>query len=227
MGFGGSSLTGRAVWSVTLLAALAARAAPASAAESSSDRLVTFAARYCRAYTDIAANRARNNIQESLRDLGADSLYAGGEAVKPSDEVLQQPRCIPLPDWQFTLGRDYVTRAVEGPWGALTKVTSPFATSIVTRDEHPLLDVAGRADRRDAPRRRHRRADAGAGETGGEQRAVGAGRAARRPGARQSVSRRVTASARCAARSTTSTATTSSRSATRPVRGTSSATPTT
>ncbi len=93
-----------------------ARASPAPAAPSS-DRLVTFAARYCREYTDIAANRARNNIQESLRDLGADSLYAGGEAVQPSVEVRQQPRCIPLPDWQFTLGRDYVTRAGRGPVG--------------------------------------------------------------------------------------------------------------
>ncbi|MDO8189299.1 DUF11 domain-containing protein [Conexibacter sp. JD483] len=126
-----------------LLAALALAPPPATAADDSSNRLVTFAARYCRAYTDIAANRARNNIQESLRDLGADTLYVGGEAVKPSKELLQQPNCIPLPNWRFTLGTGYRTRAVTGPWGALSKVTSPFATSIVTRDAIALLDVDG------------------------------------------------------------------------------------
>ena len=34
------------------------------------DQFVTFAARVCDAYTDISANKARNNIQESLKDLG-------------------------------------------------------------------------------------------------------------------------------------------------------------
>ena len=36
---------------------------------------VTIAARECPEYTDITANRARNDIQESLEDLGADTPY--------------------------------------------------------------------------------------------------------------------------------------------------------
>jgi hypothetical protein len=38
---------------------------------------VTIAARVCDAYTDIHANKARNNIQESLKDLGPDTPYTG------------------------------------------------------------------------------------------------------------------------------------------------------
>jgi hypothetical protein len=34
------------------------------------DYFVTIAARVCDTYTDIFANGSRNNIQESLRDLG-------------------------------------------------------------------------------------------------------------------------------------------------------------
>ena len=60
---------------LTLLGALVA--APASFAQvpngKGTDRFVTLVARECPAYTDITANRARNDIQESLRDLGADT----------------------------------------------------------------------------------------------------------------------------------------------------------
>jgi len=69
---------------VVVLLAVAATALAASRAEAASDRLVTFAARVCDDYPDVTANRARNNIQESLRDLGADTLYGAGEAVQPA-----------------------------------------------------------------------------------------------------------------------------------------------
>ena len=39
--------------------------------EEGTDYFVTIAARQCPNYQSITANRARNNIQESLRDLGA------------------------------------------------------------------------------------------------------------------------------------------------------------
>lgn len=43
---------------------------PAVAMAQAPQLKVTFAARVCNDYTDIMANRARNNLQESLRDLG-------------------------------------------------------------------------------------------------------------------------------------------------------------
>ena len=58
--------------------------------------LVTYAARACPSYQDITANLARNNIQESLRDLGADTLYSSGEPISPSKEAQGQPNCTPL-----------------------------------------------------------------------------------------------------------------------------------
>jgi uncharacterized repeat protein (TIGR01451 family) len=106
--------------------------------------LVTFAARECPAYTDITANRARNNLQESLRDLGADTPYRPGEAMNPAVEAANQPNCKPLPNWAFTLGTGYITRAVSGPWGSLSIVTGPFsAPSILTQASTPLLDDQG------------------------------------------------------------------------------------
>ena len=46
----------------------------------------TIAARECDDYTDIRANLARNDIQESLEDLGADTLYEPGEPIDPRTE---------------------------------------------------------------------------------------------------------------------------------------------
>ncbi len=116
-------------------------ASPASASPPSSGLYVTMAARECPSYADIRANRARNNIQESLRDLGADTPYAAGQAISPDLEALTQPNCDPITGWQFTLGTGYRSRAVTGPWGALSIVTSPFARTIVTKASVPLLDT--------------------------------------------------------------------------------------
>ena len=58
--------------------------------------LVTIVARECPTYTSITANRARNDIQESLRDLGADTPYAAGEPIDPdieADSRRTAPRC--------------------------------------------------------------------------------------------------------------------------------------
>src|SRR5689334_8767099 len=63
--------------------------------------LLTLAARTCPSYTDITANKARNNIMESLRDLGPDTPYRDGENVDPLIEEQVQPNCRPLPGWRF------------------------------------------------------------------------------------------------------------------------------
>jgi uncharacterized repeat protein (TIGR01451 family) len=130
-----------------LALALLALAGTASSALATTRRdeglLLTVAARSCPAYTDITANLARNNIMESLRDLGADTAYRPGEAIDPEVEQSSQPDCTPLPDWRFTLGDSYRTRAVTGPWGALSIVTNPFDTDATTKDEVALLDPQG------------------------------------------------------------------------------------
>jgi uncharacterized repeat protein (TIGR01451 family) len=132
-----------ALSSLFLTSVLLAPAA-AQAQSAGSGLLVTFAARVCPTYTDITANRARNNLQESLRDLGADTPYKPGEAINPAVEAANQPNCKPLPNWTFTLGTGYITRAVSGPWGSLSIVTGPFSSpSIVTQASTPLLDDQG------------------------------------------------------------------------------------
>ncbi len=106
-------------------------------------KLVTFVARVCPTYPDVMANLARNDIQESLQDLGANSVYSSGQPIDPDVEAKQQPACTPLPDWQLTLGTGIQTRAVSGPWGSLSIVTNPFSTPIVTQDETDLLNDQG------------------------------------------------------------------------------------
>ena len=108
------------------------------------DLFVTIAARECSSYDDIMANRARNDFQESLRDLGKRSVYRAGQPVDPGVEATNDPNCRPLPGWRFTLGRGYEGRAVSGPWGSLSIVTSPYDTDIVTEARVRLRDYAGR-----------------------------------------------------------------------------------
>jgi uncharacterized repeat protein (TIGR01451 family) len=104
---------------------------------------VTFVARSCPSYAAITANLARNDIQESLQDLGPATLYRPGQPIDPQLEERGQPQCRPLPNWRFRLGRDYQTKAVSGSWGALSRVTNEFPTEIVTRDSAPLLNTTG------------------------------------------------------------------------------------
>ena len=66
---------------------------------------ITLAARVCDEYTDVMANRARNNIQESLRDLGKDTVYSAGQPVSPVIEEPNQPACRPLDGLAVRAGR--------------------------------------------------------------------------------------------------------------------------
>ena len=132
-----------------LLAAMALMCALAAGASAQgtkkSNLLVTFVARVCPTYTDITANRARNDIQESLRDLGEDTPYTSGQAIDPAIEAAHQPNCSPLPGWVFTLGTGYRTKAVSGPWGALSVVTGAYPGAVTTLPSTPLLDPSGQA----------------------------------------------------------------------------------
>jgi uncharacterized repeat protein (TIGR01451 family) len=105
--------------------------------------LVTYVARSCPSYTAVTANRARNNIQESLRDLGADTPYAAGQEIDPTIEASNQPLCTPIPNWQFQLGTGIVTQGSHGPWGALSIVNGIYPGAITTLPTTPLLNVTG------------------------------------------------------------------------------------
>ncbi len=138
---------GLALVSLSALGLSAIAAAPAAA--QGTGYYVTFAARSCPAYTDIFANRARNDILESLKDLGPDTQYGNsGQLVNPTAEgIPPQNHCVPLRGWQFTLGRGYRSKASTGPWGSLSAVTNPFARApVVTQRQTPLLDQDGLPD---------------------------------------------------------------------------------
>jgi uncharacterized repeat protein (TIGR01451 family) len=121
-------------------------AIPASAGAQDGQRLlVTYAARSCPSYDDVFANLARNNIQESLRDLGPDTPYVNGEAITPEKEEPGQPNCTPLVGWRFHLGQG-IAGQVKGTWGALSVVSSPYdtgTTNIVTQASTPMLNANG------------------------------------------------------------------------------------
>jgi hypothetical protein len=136
-----------------LCAALVAQALGAGAAGAQqppgpdgqgSDVFVTIAARQCLSYEAIRANRARNNIQESLRDLGLDSPYEAGEPIAPAIEDETQPACTPITGWKFTFGSGIAGSPVLGPWGSLSVVSAPDATDVTTLASIPDRDAQGR-----------------------------------------------------------------------------------
>lgn len=59
---------------------------------------VTYVARQCTSYDQINANRARNDIQESLKDLGPDTQYTSSGFLVNPDAESQPPQdmCMPI-----------------------------------------------------------------------------------------------------------------------------------
>ena len=112
---------------------------PAQAATPGS-YLVTLVARSCPTYHDITANLARNNIMESLQDLGANTAYTSGQPIAPSIETPNQPNCTPLPNWQFQFGN-----GINGhtPGTNLSRVANPQSPPLTTAASVPLLDTSG------------------------------------------------------------------------------------
>ncbi|WP_297081728.1 LPXTG cell wall anchor domain-containing protein [uncultured Demequina sp.] len=113
-------------------------AAPASAA---GEHLVTLVARVCPTYADITANKARNDIMESLRDLGPDTPYARSGQVDAQTEISGSPNCQPLSDWGFTLGEGYTGKTAATL--QLSTVTGAYPGLITTEDSTPWLDSHG------------------------------------------------------------------------------------
>jgi uncharacterized protein DUF11 len=124
---------------VVLVAALAG-AQPASA---SHIRQVTIAARVCPSYAAITANEARNNIQESLQNLGVNTPYKPNDAMDPDVEAANQPLCSAIAGWHFILGTGISAPKLAGVWGSLSQVSGAYPTDVTTRDSTPLLSTLG------------------------------------------------------------------------------------
>ncbi len=103
---------------------------------------LTLAARSCPTFADVTANRARNNIQETILDLGPNTRYQAGDPIDPDEEAERQPRCTPITGWRFTLGTGVGAKVPNGG-DLLSVVNNPFATSVVTRRRVPKLTLAG------------------------------------------------------------------------------------
>jgi hypothetical protein len=104
---------------------------------------VTYVARQCGTYTDVMANKARNNLQESLRDLGPDSTYASGGSVTVAAEAAGSPACTPLAGWGFSTGTGITAKTPATLH--LSTVSGPLRSDIVTQSSVPELDAAGNA----------------------------------------------------------------------------------
>jgi len=103
---------------------------------------ITFAARWCPTYEDIRANKARNNIMESLQNLGPDTNYTSGEAVSVTKEdAAPQSACTPFADWLFQFG-DGINGKTPGT--NLSRVSNPGQTASTTSGV-PELDAMGNA----------------------------------------------------------------------------------
>ncbi|MGW2401041.1 prealbumin-like fold domain-containing protein [Kitasatospora sp. NPDC001664] len=88
------------------LAAVASLGAdPAAAApRATGDLKLTLVARVCASYSDVMANRQRDDNMQSLQNLGKDSVYSEGQPVAPDVEAANDPNCTPLTGWRFSLG---------------------------------------------------------------------------------------------------------------------------
>lgn len=104
---------------------------------------VTYVARVCDDYSQIMANKARNNIQESLRDLGPNSNYASTEAVSAAKEAAGTPvpPCRPLPGWRFSTGTGIIGRSPATE--QLSTLSGLIRSDIVTQASAPELDAQG------------------------------------------------------------------------------------
>jgi hypothetical protein len=102
-------------------------------------------ARYCPTYSDVFANRARNNIMESLQDLGPDSPYTNFVAVDPSveDGMAPQTSCKPLPNWTFAFGNGIASNANGTNLSYVTGTSSVNNRQVTTQASTPLLDTNG------------------------------------------------------------------------------------
>jgi len=127
----------------TVIVVTVPRTQSVGAQSAGSGYYLTLAARQCTSYTDVRANRARNNIMESLKDLGPDTNYAAGEAISVVRETAPpQNTCTPIVGWQFASGTGIGT-PVSGPWGRLSPVNGAGGQFGPTQASVPLRNPDG------------------------------------------------------------------------------------
>ncbi len=115
--------------------------APTVALAAPTDYSVTLAARTCDSYTDIIANRNRNNIQESLEDLGPNTNYGPSEVVNPAQEAAApQDNCSPLTGWAFQWGTGITGKSPSTANLSTVTGQNAIATTVASV---PELDAAG------------------------------------------------------------------------------------
>lgn len=114
---------------------------PPAAAQSPAPLQVTYVARVCDSYADIMANKARNNIQESLFNLGPDSTYPANGIVSPTAEASGSPNCRPYTGWRFSTGSSITGKTEATDY--LSTVTGVYRSDVVTQASTPLLDAQG------------------------------------------------------------------------------------
>jgi hypothetical protein len=102
-------------------------------------------ARYCPSYSDVFANRARNNIMESLNDLGPDSPYTNFTQVEPSieDGLAPQTNCHPLTGWTFAFGTGIGSNAAGTNLSYVTGTGTVADRQVTTQASVPLLNGTG------------------------------------------------------------------------------------
>ena len=136
------------IWLLVAMGALLCSAPPSATAATTWK--MTLVARQCPAYTDVMANRARNDIQESLRDLGKDTVYRqdGGQPISPTIEEPNNANCTPIVGWEFKFG-DGINGADAGPVGQPLEGPEPHQPSGWSRHppSTPLLNSTGGATR--------------------------------------------------------------------------------
>ena len=99
----------------------------AAAAAQGTGYSVTFAARQCPSYGDIFANRFRDDLMQTLQNVGPASPYGANDLVNPSfEDQPPQTNCTPLAGWEFTMGALPDLAPLAGPWGSLTVVNRDF-----------------------------------------------------------------------------------------------------
>jgi len=126
---------------VGVLAGSLAPIAPAGAADpkpyassAASRYQVTFAARSCGGYQDIAANQVRDDSAGTLARPGRDSPYQPGQPVDPDVEDNVDSGCTDLTGWRFTLGGGHDAKGVTG----VSSTTPP------TQESGSRLDSVGK-----------------------------------------------------------------------------------
>ncbi len=93
-------------------------------------------------YSQVMANRVRDDSAEAATSPGRDSAYDEGRGVDPDVEAANGNGCTALNGWHFTLGAGAEKR------GPLSNVTGPTQDVGPTGSTTPLLDATGKASGR-------------------------------------------------------------------------------